>query len=289
MAAESRSLSLFEEPELPLKVNLREQLSKSVRRNIWIGTSSWKYEGWLGQVYTRERYAARGKFSKKRFEQECLAEYAETFPIVCGDFAFYQFPKPEFWKRLFATSAQQLQFSFKVPEEVTTPAFPSHPRYGARGGTANSTFLSRSLFAEMFLVPLAPYVNRTPLLIFEFGAVCGTLFSAAEFTDRLASFLEGLPPQFRYALEIRNPEFLEHCEYFEMLRNYGVAHVLNAWTRMPSLGVQMQHDGIFTGDFTVVRALLTHGRAYATPYVSSHRTGKSTSVTPMCVPRFAIS
>jgi hypothetical protein len=32
---------------------------------------------------------------------------------------------------------------------------------------------------------------------------------------------------------------------------------------MATLGVQMQHDGIFTGYFTVVCALLTHGRAYA--------------------------
>ena len=30
--------------------------------NIWIGTSSWKYEGWLDQIYTRERYLSRGKF-----------------------------------------------------------------------------------------------------------------------------------------------------------------------------------------------------------------------------------
>jgi uncharacterized protein YecE (DUF72 family) len=263
MGSESRTLSLFEEPGLPLKVNLGEQLGKYARRNVWIGTSSWKYEGWLGQIYTPDRYTIRGRFSKKRFEQECLAEYAETFPIVCGDFAFYQFPTPEFWKRLFGTSPQQLRFSFKVPEEVTTPAFPSHPRYGARGGTSNPTFLSRSLFEEMFLAPLAPYANRTPLLILEFGEVCGTLFSAAEFTERLASFFEGLPPQFRYAVEIRSPEFLEYRKYFEMLTKYGVAHVLNAWTRMPTLSVQMQHDGIFTSDFTVVRALLTHGRAYA--------------------------
>ena len=31
-------------------------------------------------------------FRRKRFEAECLREYAETFPTVCGDFAFYQFP-----------------------------------------------------------------------------------------------------------------------------------------------------------------------------------------------------
>jgi hypothetical protein len=37
-------------------------------------------------------YLKRGKFSRKKFDETCLADYAETFPTVCGDFAFYQFP-----------------------------------------------------------------------------------------------------------------------------------------------------------------------------------------------------
>jgi hypothetical protein len=41
-----------------------------------------------------------------------------------------------------------------------------------------------------------------------------------------------------------------------------VAHVLNAWTRMPELGAQAAMPGVFTADFTVVRALLTKGRTY---------------------------
>ena len=80
-----------------------------------------------------------------------------------------------------------------------------------------------------------------------------------EFTDRLASFLDGLPHRFRYAVEIRNPEFLYEPAYLQMLRGFRVAHVFNAWTRMPSLCEQMRRPGI---DFTVVRALLTRGRAY---------------------------
>ena len=30
--------------------------------------------------------------SKKAFDQECIAEYAELFPTVCADFALYDFP-----------------------------------------------------------------------------------------------------------------------------------------------------------------------------------------------------
>jgi len=42
-----------------------------------------------------------------------------------------------------------------------------------------------------------------------------------------------------------------------------VAHVFNAWARMPELGRQIRMPEAFTADFTVCRALLRHGRAYA--------------------------
>jgi hypothetical protein len=38
----------------------------------------------------------RSKRSKAQFEWDCLAEYVETFPTACGDFAFYQFPSAEY-------------------------------------------------------------------------------------------------------------------------------------------------------------------------------------------------
>jgi uncharacterized protein YecE (DUF72 family) len=125
------NLSLFE-PVFD-RAGLARKLRSLAAENIWIGTSSWKYEGWLGQIYTPDRYLARGKFSKKRFEAECLAEYAETFPVVCGDFSFYQFPTPQFWKKLFASAPASLKFALKVPEEVTCEIFPKHARYGPRG------------------------------------------------------------------------------------------------------------------------------------------------------------
>src|SRR5215475_5713917 len=77
------------------------RLASLAQQQVFVATSSWKYEGWLDQIYTPSRYMSRGKFSKKRFETECIAEYAEVFPAVCGDFAFYQFPSAKFWSDLF--------------------------------------------------------------------------------------------------------------------------------------------------------------------------------------------
>ena len=81
---------LFDPPPSPFRTRLAERLTVLAGRGIYLGTSSWKYEGWLGQIYTEDRYLTRRKFNRKKFEETCLAEYAEVFPAVCGDFSFYQ-------------------------------------------------------------------------------------------------------------------------------------------------------------------------------------------------------
>ncbi|MGD0869935.1 MAG: DUF72 domain-containing protein [Bryobacteraceae bacterium] len=241
---------------------LAARLRALARENIYIGGSSWKYEGWLGQVYTRERYLTRGRFSRKLFEAECLREYAETFPTVCGDFAFYQFPDEAFWQRLFSRVPEGFRFAFKVPEQVTCKVFPNHARYGQQAGKENQGFLDARMLREMFLRPLEAYREKTALLIFEFGAFGRRSFAdLAQFLRRLDPFLSALPREFRYAIEIRNPEFLEK-DYFACLRSHGVAHVYNAWSKMPELRHQLAMPDSATADFLVCRALLRHGRVY---------------------------
>jgi hypothetical protein len=60
------------------RAGLAGRLRALVGQNVLIGGSSWKYEGWLGQIYSRERYLSRGRFSTRLFQSECLREYAET-------------------------------------------------------------------------------------------------------------------------------------------------------------------------------------------------------------------
>jgi uncharacterized protein YecE (DUF72 family) len=241
---------------------LKTELSRLAAEGIYIGGSSWKYEGWIGQVYRRENYLQHGRFSHKLFETACIKEYAETFPTVCGDFAFYQFPEPEFWQRLFQQVPDSFRFAFKVPEQITCKVFPSHPRYGNMAGRENESFLDLELFQNMFLDALLPFRAQTALLIFEFGTFSSKAFSSAgELAERLHPFLAQLPQEFRYAVEIRNPEFLER-EYFQCLRDHGVAHVYNAWSRMPELKEQIAIPDSVTADFLVCRALLRRARAY---------------------------
>jgi len=253
---------LFDPPGGFDRGGLARRLQALSAQDIYVGTSSWKYEGWIGQIYTQDRYLARGRFSRQRFEAECLREYAETFPTVCGDFAFYQFPSEEFWRRLFRHVPEGFRFAFKVPEQITCQVFPPHPRYGTQAGKENGTFLDVATLREMFLAPLEPYRTKTALLIFEFGTFGKRSFAdGGAFLDRLDPFLSDLPHGFRYAVEIRNPEFLDQ-DYFGCLRSHQVAHVYNAWSRMPELRLQISLANSVTAPFVVCRALLRRGRSY---------------------------
>lgn len=241
---------------------LRSKLNELARDRLCVGTSSWKYEGWLGQIYTPERYHWRGRFSRKRFEEECLAEYAETFPVVCGDFSFYQFPTAEFWAKLFRSAPPPLQFALKVPDEITVSRFPVHARYAHRAGVKNPNFLSLDLLKAEFLDLLFPHRERIAALIFEFGTIAKSApADLAGFVAALRKVLTALPESFRYAVEVRNPEFLER-PYFSLLQDHNVAHVFNAWTRMPVISKQMRIEEAFTANFTLARALLRFGRKY---------------------------
>src|SRR5947199_9586628 len=98
----NENLSLFAAEESDLKRQLAARLNELAGVQLYVGTCSWKYEGWLGSVYQPERYSSRGRFSKARFERDCLTEYAEVFHKGSGDFVFYQFPSTSCWSSIFS-------------------------------------------------------------------------------------------------------------------------------------------------------------------------------------------
>ncbi len=246
----------------PQASRLAPKLRALAELGVYFGTSSWKYEGWLGSIYSQDRYMMRGKLSKKKFEDTCLSEYAQIFPTVCGDFAFYQFPSVEYWQRLFDAAPAPFVFSFKVPEDITVAVWPKHARYGKRAGLPNEHFLNAMPFTQFFAKRLEPYGEQVGPLIFEFGTFNKSTFPTVDdFLARLDPFLAVLPSGFKYGVEIRNREYLGP-DYFEVLAAHNVAHVFNAWTRMPDLRNQINVPGALKADFSVVRALLRCGRTY---------------------------
>jgi uncharacterized protein YecE (DUF72 family) len=233
-----------------------ERLRRWASRGICFGTSSWKYPGWKGLVYTG------GYSSQKSFERDCLAEYSTIFPTVCADFAFYDFPDPGRMKAIHDQTTGDFTLSLKVTDRITIKHYPDLPRHGAQAGKENPDFLNAELFEDAFLAPLAELRKKVGVIIFEFSAFTpGSGVTGGRFVELLDRFLAKLPKRSAYAVEIRNREFLTE-EYLALLRAHGVSHVLSSWTRMPPILEQVRVGGILTAPFSVARALLRTGRTY---------------------------
>lgn len=242
---------------------MREATAVLAREGVFIGTSSWKYPGWRGQLYHEDRYIWHGKFSEARFERLCLAEYAAVFKTVCVDAAYYKFPDRRFLEPLVSQVPADFLFALKVTDQITIKRFPNLPRFGRRAGAPNEHFLNAGLFESAFLGPCREFQSNLGLLIFEFSHFSPSEFERGrEFVGALDEFLSRLPRGWRYGVEIRNRTFL-HPEYFAVLARHGAAHVFNSWQDMPSLGEQRALPGSRTSpDFFGARLLLKPGRKY---------------------------
>ncbi len=233
------------------------------QRGVYIGTSSWRYLGWRGMLYSDERYQVHGRFSKRQFTRLCLGEYAAVFKTVCVDSAYYKFPTRAELESLVAQVPPDFLFALKVTDEITIKTYPNLSRFGLRAGKPNENFLNAELFGSAFLSACEPFKKRIGVLIFEFSLFHLRDFSRGrDFVSVLDKFLEKLPTGWRYAVEIRNRTFL-HPEYFAVLARHDVAHVYNSWTEMPPVSEQLIMPGNRTSKgFYVARFLLAPGRRY---------------------------
>jgi uncharacterized protein YecE (DUF72 family) len=224
---------------------------------VRFGASSWNYPGWGGLVYHRD-YEGRGASARM------LEEYA-AFPLfrtVGIDSSFYAPPTEE----TFASYSKHLPPGFpcvsKVWNQLTVQTF-SKAQDKARAGQRNPDFLNPDLFLETVYEPYQRhFADHAGPFVFEFQAIGrGSGLTAEGFATRLDEFFSALPREGQYAVEIRNEEFLTPM-YFAVLREHGVAHVFNSWTRMPPIGDQLDLPGAVSGPFIVARALLQPGRTY---------------------------
>ncbi len=240
-----------------------QPLRELAARGAYVGTSSWKYEGWLGQLYTPGRYQYRGKLARTRFERGCLEEYAEVFKTVCVDAAYYTFPRRDYLEGLAAQVPDDFRFGFKVTDEITVRNYPNIERFGLRAGHPNPNFLNAQLFATAFLLPCEAIRSKVGVLIFEFSRFAAKDYArGADFVTDLDRFLAALPGGWPYAIELRNRHWLTP-EYFQCLARHGVAHTFNSWTAMPPVGEQMSLPGSRPNPALVAaRMLLKPGRSY---------------------------
>jgi len=219
-------------------------LARRLPANVRFGTSTWTYDGWTGDVYHR-RY--RGPQPAKRLEEYVRYPLFRTVGI---DSAFYEPPSDEVLRAYAKALPPGFPCVSKVWDQITVKQNPG--------------FLNAALFKEAVLGPYArEFRDHAGCFVFEFQAMRGKdLPDPLEWADQLDAFLAQLPADFRYAVELRNPELLTGL-HGEVLKRHRVAHVFNSWTEMPTIGEQLEQPWAFPADFTIVRALLKPGRRYA--------------------------
>jgi uncharacterized protein YecE (DUF72 family) len=217
--------------------------------NVKFGTSTWTYDGWTGDVYHRPY---RGAEPARRLEE--YARYP-LFRTVGIDSAYYDAPSDE----ILAAYARALPPGFpcvsKVWDRITAK------RLDRR---SNPDFLNADLFTDAVLGPFERvFRDHAGCFVFEFPAMRGKDRPAPDaWAEQLDGFFRQLPHDFRYAVELRNPELLTDT-HGAVLARHGVAHVFNSWNEMPAIGDQFDLPWTFPAGFTVARGLLRPGRAYA--------------------------
>jgi uncharacterized protein YecE (DUF72 family) len=242
---------------------VRQKIEQLAVKGVYLGTSSWKYQGWFGQIYTPSRYEYRGKVATTRFERDCLSEYAQVFKTVSVDAAYYTFPSVKYLQGLADQVPDDFRFGFKVTDTVTIKKYPNLARFGAKAGQPNPDFLNAELFMNQFLKPCERIRKKVGVLMFEFSRFWpGDYEHGRDFVGDLDGFLGKLPEGWPYAVEMRNKHWLA-SEYFDCLSKHGVTHLYNSWDAMPSVTEQMAMRGSRTNPkLMAARFLLKPGRKY---------------------------
>jgi len=262
-------LSLFDEgpapvtpaPAVDAALDARRQaaavIAAALPPEIAFGTSSWAFPGWAGLVYP-------GGLSAARLGRDGLRHYARH-PLLrtVGIDRSYYAPIPLDDLRAYADQLPDgFRACIKAPASVTSRVVPAFGT--ARGGPAppNPDFLSVDRLIDGLLTPLAAgFAAHTGPIVIEFPpGPRDPAFPPARFIDGLDRFLEALPSDFDYAVEIRDKALLT-AEYAAVLRRHGVAHTYNYWSAMPMPVAQAAVVGA-TAPFVVVRLLLKPGTWY---------------------------
>jgi uncharacterized protein YecE (DUF72 family) len=273
---------------VPFERKKMKQVAAELAANgVFIGTSSWKYDGWFGQLYDPARYKKGVKDSNQpqedlftqlqietqpkkpekidddKFERECLTEYAEVFKTVSVDATYYKFPSQHPLESLVSQVPADFKFGFKATGDVTIKKFSRDRRYGARAGNPNEHFLNADLFCRAFIQPCESIRKNVGIIMFEFSRFYPSDFKhPGDFVATLDSFFNNLPNGWPYGIELRNQDWLTP-EYFACLAHHGVAHVFNSWELMPPVREQMALAGSRTNpNLIAARFLLKPGRKY---------------------------
>ncbi len=196
-------------------------------KNLHIGTCSWKYPSWKGLVYSKAK--------PKNFLEEYSAKYStvevdQWFWSLFGDSVVL--PKKSVVEEYAASVPDSFKFGIKVPNSIMLT---HHYKKGSRGPLIpNEHFLSVDLM-KRFLESIEPLHSKLGPLMFQFGYLNKQkMRDQSEFLDRFGEFVGNLPKGLLYAVETRNPNYLND-RYFKFLDSFDLVHVFVQGYYMPSI------------------------------------------------------
>ncbi len=201
-------------------------------RNLLVGTSSWSWADWKGEFY-----------SAKARPEEFIAQYSRRLPTVEIDSSFYRSPSPASVAAWARATPRGFLFSAKVPRAITEEK-----------GLVGCEAETRSFLGAMSLLG-----EKLGPLVLQFSYVAKGKDplehrTGADFRRRLAAYLKALPRDFRYAVEVRNPSWLDEA-FVALLAEHRAALVLSDYFTMPGLGDVRRRLDPLTTDFAYVRFL----------------------------------
>jgi uncharacterized protein YecE (DUF72 family) len=263
-------------------------LFRDLAPNVFLGTASDRYAGWIDQIYTKERYEGRisrrtktvgGKsFVEKTLPVESVEEYFQHFPVLEIDYTFYsplldEDGKPtrtfHVLKRYRQHMKQNDRVILKVPRVISAQKIHRGSKY-----VENETYLNPGIFRKQFYEPAIEILGS----IFN-----GMIFEqeyqrkqdrvpVKEMAEDLSRFFEAIPGDTRYHIELRTEAYLSF-PVFKVLEKHGVGQVLSHWTWLPPLRKQLTKadNRVFnSGRQRIIRLMTPIGIRYKDAYAKAH-------------------
>jgi uncharacterized protein YecE (DUF72 family) len=255
---------------------------------VFIGTASDRYVGWIGQIYTAERYLNKATRRTKRlggksFQEDVLPvqsveEYFEHFSVLEIDFTFYRLlldrdTKPTENLRVLQTYRTHLRENDRLILKVPQVIFAQRLWRGDKF-VENPDYLNPELFTLQFYEPANQLLgSRISGFIFEQEyQPKRDRVASDQYVAGLDRFLSEIPPDHRYHIEVRTESLLS-APYFRVLEKHGVGQVLSHWTWLPPLRRQLRLSGgrfLNAGHQCIVRLMTPLGMRYEEAYAKAY-------------------
>ena len=195
---------------------------------IHIGTSAFTAAGWETAFYPAGMKPA-----------DYLTYYATKFGTVDVDSTFYRTPSVATVNGRERKTPEGFVLAAKVPQTIT------HEKI----------LQNCDEDLKYFLETMDLMGDKLGPLLFQFGYFNKMAFkSGNEFLARLEAFLKKLPKGYKFALEIRNKQWLT-AEFFDLWRAHNVAFALIDQVWMPRATELFEKFDPITADFTYIRLL----------------------------------